>query len=72
MPGFDCTFNAPKSVTLMFALGSDEVRRHVSAARDAAVDAALAILETEACRVRRGRVLPLTSRDRIRDLSDRM
>lgn len=55
MPGFDCTFNAPKSVTLMFALGSDEVRRHVSAAHDAAVDAALAVLETEACRVRRGR-----------------
>lgn len=55
MPGFDCTFNAPKSVTLLFALGSDEVGRHVSAAHDAAVDAALAVLETEACRVRRGR-----------------
>lgn len=55
MPGFDCTFNAPKSVTLLFALGSDEIRHQVSAAHDAAVDAALAVLETEACRVRRGR-----------------
>lgn len=55
MPGFDCTFNAPKSVTLLFTLGDDETRRHVSAAHDAAVDAALAVLEAEACRVRRGR-----------------
>lgn len=55
MPGFDCTFNAPKSVTLLFALGSDQVRRQVGAAHDAAVDAALAVLESEACRVRRGR-----------------
>lgn len=55
MPGFDCTFNAPKSVTLLFALGDDETRRHVGAAHDAAVDAALAVLEAEACRVRRGR-----------------
>lgn len=55
MPGFDCTFNAPKSVTLLFALGSDETRRQVGAAHDAAVDAALAVLEAEACRVRRGR-----------------
>lgn len=55
MPGFDCTFNAPKSVTLLFALGSDEARRQVRAAHDAAVDAALTVLESEACRVRRGR-----------------
>lgn len=55
MPGFDCTFNAPKSVTLLFALGDDETRRQVGAAHDAAVDAALAVLEAEACRVRRGR-----------------
>lgn len=55
MPGFDCTFNAPKSVTLLFALGSDDVRRQVSAAHDAAVGAALAVFEDEAARVRRGR-----------------
>jgi conjugative relaxase-like TrwC/TraI family protein len=55
MPGYDCTFNAPKSVTLMFALGSVETRRQVREAHEAAVDAALAVLEDEACRVRRGR-----------------
>src|SRR5690606_37658488 len=53
MAGFDCTFNAPKSATLLFALGSVEVRRQVRDAHEAAVDAALAVLETEACRVRR-------------------
>lgn len=55
MSGFDCTFTAPKSVTLLFALGSAEVRREVGAAHDAAVDAALAVYEAEAARVRRGR-----------------
>jgi len=55
MAGFDCTFNAPKSVTLLFARGSPEVRRQVRDAHEAAVDAALAVLETEACRVRRGK-----------------
>lgn len=52
---FDCTFTAPKSVTLLFALGSTEVRREVGTAHDAAVDAALAVYEAEAARVRRGR-----------------
>jgi conjugative relaxase-like TrwC/TraI family protein len=55
MPGYDCTFNAPKSVTLLFALGSPETRRQMREAHEAAVDAALAVLEEEACRVRRGR-----------------
>jgi conjugative relaxase-like TrwC/TraI family protein len=55
MPGYDCTFNAPKSVTLLFALGSPETRRQVREAHEAAVDAALAVLEAEACRLRRGR-----------------
>jgi conjugative relaxase-like TrwC/TraI family protein len=55
MPGYDCTFNAPKSVTLLFALGSSETRRQVREAHEAAVDAAVVVLENEACRVRRGR-----------------
>ena len=55
MPGFDCTFNAPKSVSLIFALGSPEIRKDVSAAHDAAVDAAMAVFEDEAARARRGR-----------------
>jgi len=55
MPGFDCTFNAPKSVSLLFALGDGDVRQAAREAHDVAVDAALRFLETEACRVRRGR-----------------
>jgi conjugative relaxase-like TrwC/TraI family protein len=53
--GFDCTFSAPKSVSLLWALGSPEVARQVREAHDAAVDAALAVLEDEASRARRGR-----------------
>jgi conjugative relaxase-like TrwC/TraI family protein len=54
-PGFDCTFSAPKSVSLLWALGRPEVARQVREAHDAAVDAALAVLEDEASRARRGR-----------------
>jgi conjugative relaxase-like TrwC/TraI family protein len=54
-PGFDCTFSAPKSVSLLWALGPPEVARHVREAHDMAVDAALAVLEDEASRARRGR-----------------
>jgi conjugative relaxase-like TrwC/TraI family protein len=54
-PGFDCTFSAPKSVSLLWALGPPEVARHVREAHDAAVDAAIAVLEDEASRARRGR-----------------
>src|SRR5699024_7632187 len=39
VPGFDCTFCAPKSVSLLFALGSVAVRKQVREAHDAAVDA---------------------------------
>jgi conjugative relaxase-like TrwC/TraI family protein len=55
VPGFDCTFSAPKSVSLLWALGPPEVARDVREAHDAAVDAAVAVLETEASRARRGR-----------------
>jgi conjugative relaxase-like TrwC/TraI family protein len=55
MAGYDFTFNAPKSVTLLFALGSPEVRQQVRDAHEAAVDAVVAVMENEACRVRRGR-----------------
>jgi conjugative relaxase-like TrwC/TraI family protein len=55
VPGFDCTFSAPKSVSLVWALGPPDVSRQVRDAHDAAVDAALAVLESEASRARRGR-----------------
>jgi len=52
--GFDATFSAPKSVSLLFALGAPEVSNEVRNAHDAAQGAALEVLERAACRVRRG------------------
>lgn len=53
--GFDLTLSAPKSVSLLWALGDDRVAAQVVAAHDAAVAAALSYFEDEACVVRRGR-----------------
>ena len=53
-PGFDLTFSAPKSVSIVFALADDPVATQVRQAHDTAVDAALDWLEEHACRVRRG------------------
>jgi conjugative relaxase-like TrwC/TraI family protein len=52
--GYDATFCAPKSVSLLLALGSEEVAGQVQAAHDAAVAAALAAYEDLVCRARRG------------------
>ena len=52
--GFDATFCAPKSVSLLFALGTPEVSNEVRNSADAAVKASLQVLEDAACRVRRG------------------
>ncbi len=53
--GFDATFSAPKSVSVLFALGGPEVRVAVRAAHIAAVeDAGLAYLEDHAALTRRG------------------
>jgi conjugative relaxase-like TrwC/TraI family protein len=52
--GFDVTFCAPKSVSLLFALGSPNVSNEVRNAADAAMTEALGVLERTACRVRRG------------------
>ncbi|MGH9289176.1 MAG: MobF family relaxase [Acidimicrobiales bacterium] len=53
--GFDVTFCAPKSVSLLFALGPPEVSNEVRNAADAAMAASAGVLEQVACRVRRGR-----------------
>jgi conjugative relaxase-like TrwC/TraI family protein len=53
-PGFDLTFSAPKSVSIMFALADDEVSAQVRDAHDQAVAASLSWLEHNACVVRRG------------------
>jgi len=55
LPGFDLTFSAPKSVTLLFALGDARVAGAARAAHEAAVVEALAYLEETAVRVRRGK-----------------
>ncbi len=53
--GFDCTFSAPKSISVLWALPPDPwVRAEVLAAHDAAVDAALGWFETHGAVTRRG------------------
>ena len=54
--GYDASFSAPKSVSVLFAIGGPEVRAQVRAAHVAAVeDAGLAYLEDHAALTRRGR-----------------
>ena len=45
---FDITFSVPKSVSLLYALGDDDIRRHVIAAHEAAVDAVIEYMERHA------------------------
>jgi conjugative relaxase-like TrwC/TraI family protein len=54
VPGFDHTFRAPKSVSLLWALGDRDTADQVVAAHDAAVDAALDYLQRSAGFTRRG------------------
>ena len=54
VPGYDLTFSAPKSVSVVFGIAEPDVQRRVLEAHRVAVDAALAYLEREAVRVRRG------------------
>jgi Ti-type conjugative transfer relaxase TraA len=55
VPGFDLTFRAPKSVSLLHALGPKEASNEVAAAHNAAVHAALDYLERHASGARRGK-----------------
>jgi conjugative relaxase-like TrwC/TraI family protein len=52
---FDLTFSAPKSVSVLFAVGDRSMGAALVEAHEAAVGAAVGYLEREACRVRRGR-----------------
>ncbi|MEX2504947.1 MAG: MobF family relaxase, partial [Egicoccus sp.] len=54
VPGFDLTFRAPKSVSLLWGLGDRTTGAQVMAAHDAAVDAAVGYLERTAGFTRRG------------------
>jgi conjugative relaxase-like TrwC/TraI family protein len=52
--GYDVRFSAPKSVSLLYAVGSPEVRGRVVSAHEEAVAQAVAYLERNACFVQRG------------------
>jgi len=54
VPGFDLTFSAPKSVSVLWALGGSPVGAEVAEAHAAAVEAALGYLQRQACFTRRG------------------
>ena len=53
--GFDLVFSPPKSVSLLHALGDEDIRQAVNAAHAGAWQAALGYLEDEACITRRGK-----------------
>jgi conjugative relaxase-like TrwC/TraI family protein len=50
----DLTFSAPKSVSVLFAVGDEELSATLVVAHERAVRAAVAFLEGAACEVRRG------------------
>ena len=54
VPGFDLTFSAPKSVSVLFGIGDDRMRRAVRKAHDRAVADALGYIERECAVTRRG------------------
>jgi conjugative relaxase-like TrwC/TraI family protein len=55
VPGFDLTFSAPKSVSVLYGLGDPDVSATVRDAHEAAVAAALKYMERQAAVGRRGR-----------------
>jgi conjugative relaxase-like TrwC/TraI family protein len=52
--GYDIRFSAPKSVSLLWAIGSKDVQATILQAHDYAIGEALGYLERHACFVRRG------------------
>src|SRR4051794_27413651 len=53
--GFDLTFKAPKSVSILFGIGEPEIVGVLRECHETAVADALGYLEREACRARRGK-----------------
>ncbi len=53
--GYDVRFSAPKSISLLWAIGSEEIQATILRAHDHAVGEALAYLERHACFVQRGK-----------------
>ncbi len=54
VPGFDLTFSAPKSTSLLWALGDRRVSFNVNEAHHRSVEAALDYMQQQACWTRRG------------------
>jgi conjugative relaxase-like TrwC/TraI family protein len=54
VPGFDLTFSAPKSVSLLWGIGGADVAKEVAAAHQRSVEAALTYMQRNACWTRRG------------------
>ena len=54
--GFDLTFRAPKSVGVLWGIANADMAGEIRLGHEAAVEGALAYLEREACRARRGAV----------------
>jgi conjugative relaxase-like TrwC/TraI family protein len=55
VPGFDLTFSAPKSASILWALGGHPVAAEVKGAHASSVEAAVGYLQREACWTRRGK-----------------
>lgn len=53
--GFDLTFSAPKSISVLYAVGNEAIRQAVVGAHARAVRDAVGYLERQAVQVRRGR-----------------
>lgn len=53
--GFDLTFSAPKSVSVLYGIGNPDIAQATRDAHDEAVRQALGYLERTACHARRGR-----------------
>ncbi len=53
--GFDLTFKAPKSVSILYGIAGERVADELAVGHEAAVEEALGYLEREACRGRRGK-----------------
>ena len=64
VPGFDVTFSAPKSVSVLFGIGDELLRASVRRAHEAAVRDAFSYLEREAAVARRGAAGAISVRGR--------
>ena len=53
--GVDITLSCPKAVSVLYAIGNEELRKTIAEAEDAAVEATIRLIETEIPLARRGK-----------------